>query len=159
MTAAIITVSDKGSRGERTDLSGPALADMLTGNGWTIAYTVIVPDERTDIKAELIRCSDELKIDFIITTGGTGFTKRDTTPEATLEVLERVAPGIAEHMRAESAKVTPSGILSRGVSGLRGDSLIVNVPGSVKAAKECLGFVLPAVEHAIIMLQSDATEH
>jgi molybdenum cofactor synthesis domain-containing protein len=159
MTAAIITVSDKGSRGERADTSGPKLAEMLTGNGWVISYTAIVPDEREDIKAELIKCSDELKIDFIVTTGGTGFTKRDTTPEATMEIIERVAPGIAEHMRAESAKVTPSGILSRGVSGLRGDSLIVNVPGSVKAASECLGFILPAIEHAIVMLQSEATEH
>jgi molybdenum cofactor synthesis domain-containing protein len=158
-TAAVITVSDKGSRGERADTSGPRLAAMLAEDGWDVIHTAVVPDDPARIGAELIACADGLRAELVVTTGGTGFTNRDNTPEATLAVIERQAPGISEYMRAESAKVTPHGMLSRGVSGLRGGSLIINVPGSEKAASECLGFVMKTVKHAIKMLRSVDTEH
>jgi len=159
MTAAIITISDKGSRGERVDTSGPALETMLRDNGYDVSYTAIVPDEAAKIQEQLIKCSDSFNLNLVLTSGGTGFTRRDITPEATSAVIERFAPGIAEHMRRESAKVTPNGILSRGVSGIRGDTLIVNLPGSEKAAKECLSFILPALNHAFKMLGVDSVEH
>jgi molybdenum cofactor synthesis domain-containing protein len=159
MKAAIITISDKGSRGERADTSGPALAAMLRENGYEIVYSAIVPDETVQIQEQLIKCCDELKLELVLTSGGTGFTRRDITPEATGAVIERFTPGISEFMRMESAKVTANGILSRGVSGIRGDTLIVNLPGSEKAARECLGFILPALNHAFRMLGVDSAEH
>ncbi|MDR0818569.1 MAG: MogA/MoaB family molybdenum cofactor biosynthesis protein [Oscillospiraceae bacterium] len=158
-TAAVITVSDKGSRGERKDTAGPAVAELLSGVGFSITHTAIVPDEIPDIRAELINCSDTLKTQLVITTGGTGFTKRDVTPEATLGVVERVTSGIPEAMRAESLKITPNGMLSRAAAGIRGDTLIVNLPGSEKAARECLTAVLPALKHAVQMLLHDSVEH
>ena len=150
--AAIITVSDKGSRGERDDASGPALKKMLEAGGWEVAYTALVPDEEDRIRSELLRCADELKIPLVLTTGGTGFSPRDVTPEATLSVIQRRTPGIPEAMRAESMRITPMGCLSRGEAGIRGQSLIVNLPGSPKAATENLSAVMPALKHGVGML-------
>lgn len=156
-SAAVITVSDKGSRGERRDTSGPALCAILENDGWAVSYSSIVPDERELIVAELIKCSDELKIDLVLTTGGTGFSPRDITPEATKAVIERETPGIPEAMRAESIKITPNGCLSRSAAGIRGRTLIVNLPGSEKAAKENILAVLKAIHHGVDMLHSEGS--
>lgn len=151
-TAAVITISDKGARGERVDTSGPRLVSMLKEHGYVVCYTAIVPDEREQIKAALVKCADELKISLVLTTGGTGFSPRDITPEATLEIVERRTPGIPEVMRAESFKITPRGCLSRAEAGIRGRTLIVNLPGSEKAAKENLEAVLEPIAHGVQML-------
>ena len=156
--AAVITVSDKGSRGERQDTSGPALRRLLEEMGWEAAYTKIIPDEFELIRSELVKCADELKLPLVLTTGGTGFAPRDVTPEATLAVLEREARGIPEVMRAESMKITPMGCLSRAVAGIRGATLIINLPGSEKAARECFSAVLPAIQHGTELL-AGRTEH
>lgn len=155
--AAVLTISDKGSRGERIDTSGPAVCDMLTAHGWEIVDTCIIPDEMEQIKEALIRCADNLRAALIITTGGTGFSPRDITPEATLEVIEREVRGIPEAMRAESMRITPKGCLSRSVAGIRGQSLIINLPGSEKAAKENLAAVIEPVRHGIEMLYSEGS--
>jgi molybdenum cofactor synthesis domain-containing protein len=152
-TAAVITVSDKGYAGERVDTSGPAVRDMLEKAGYEVVSASVVPDELDMIKAELIRCADE-KISLAVTTGGTGFSPRDVTPEATLAVVERETRGIPELMRAESMKITPRGCLSRAAAGIRGGTLIVNLPGSEKAARENLQAVLPALDHGLKMLAS-----
>lgn len=151
-TAAVITISDKGSRGERKDTSGPALVKMLDDDGWEVIYTKIIPDDIVEIKSELQKCSDVMKIRLILTTGGTGFSPRDITPEATKAVIERETPGLSEAMRAESMKITPMGCLSRAVAGIRGVSLIINLPGSEKAAYECFNAVRQAVNHGTDML-------
>ena len=155
--AAVITISDKGSRGERIDTSGPALCRLLMERGYTISYTALVPDEADMICAELIGCADEKRVSLVLTTGGTGFSPRDITPEATLSVLERLTPGIPELMRAESMKITPRGCLSRSVAGIRGRTLIINLPGSEKAAKENLLAVIEPMEHGLDMLDSDGS--
>ncbi len=155
--AAVITVSDKGYRGERVDTSGPAVCAMLKEQGFEISYTSIVPDEFDMIQAELRKCADDLKIPLVLTTGGTGFSPRDVTPEATLAVVERETRGIPEAMRAESLKITPRGCLSRSAAGIRGRTLIVNLPGSEKAAKENLSAVLDAVAHGLDMLASSGS--
>lgn len=157
MNAAVITVSDKGARGERVDTSGPALCALLAQHGWTVEYTALVPDEKTEIERELVYCADALGAALVLTTGGTGFSPRDVTPEATLSVLERRTPGIPEAMRAESMRITPRGCLSRGEAGIRGRTLIVNLPGSEKAAKENLLAVLDALAHGVQMLRSDGS--
>ncbi len=147
MKAGIITVSDKGSKGLRKDTAGPKIKEMLKTIGCeTVEYT-IVPDERDIISNEIIRLSD-LNLDFIFTTGGTGFSKRDVTPEATADVIEREAPGIPEAMRYHSLKVTPKAMLSRSKAGIRKNSIIINLPGSEKAVKENLEVVLPVLDHA-----------
>lgn len=151
-TAAVITISDKGARGERVDTSGPALCAMLKDKGFTVDYTTIIPDEKEEIKSELIKCADELGVHLVLTTGGTGFSPRDMTPEATREVIERPTPGIPEAMRAESLRITPKGCLSRSEAGIRRRTLIINLPGSEKAAKENLSAVLDPVEHGLEML-------
>lgn len=151
-TAAVITISDKGARGERVDTSGPALCAMLKDKGFTVDYTPIIPDEKEEIKSELIKCADELGVHLVLTTGGTGFSPRDMTPEATREVIERPTPGIPEAMRAESLRITPKGCLSRSEAGIRRRTLIINLPGSEKAAKENLSAVLDPVEHGLEML-------
>ena len=153
-TAAVITVSDKGAAGERQDTSGPAICAMLTEAGYEILYTAIVPDEKQQIIRELLHCADDFGCSLVTTTGGTGFSPRDVTPEATLEVLERLTPGIPEAMRAESMKITPHGCLSRETAGIRGRTLIINLPGSKKASTENLAAVLKAVRHGIDMLHS-----
>ncbi|MCF0120260.1 MAG: MogA/MoaB family molybdenum cofactor biosynthesis protein [Oscillospiraceae bacterium] len=152
--AAVITISDKGSVGLREDTSGPALCEMLKENGWEIAYTTIIPDDMEKIKAELIACADEKKLPLVLTTGGTGFSPRDVTPEATLQVVERPTPGIPELMRAESMKITPNGCLSRSAAGIRGGTLIVNLPGSKKASTENLTAILKPLDHGMKMLMS-----
>lgn len=152
-SAAVITMSDKGSQGLRKDTSGPAVAELLRSDGWEVIHTAIVPDDRERICAELVRCADELRVCLVATTGGTGFSPRDVTPEATKAVVERETPGIPEAMRAESLRITPRGCLSREAAGIRGETLIVNCPGSEKAARECLGAVLPALKHGVDILR------
>lgn len=153
-TAAVITVSDKGFRGEREDTSGPALCEMLQEQGWQVVYTAMVPDEKDMIRRELFSCADEKQAALVLTTGGTGFSPRDVTPEATLSVVERLCPGIPEAMRAESMKITPHGCLSRETAGIRGRTLIINLPGSRKASTENLAAVLKPIRHGVEMLQS-----
>lgn len=156
-TAAVITISDKGARGERVDTSGPNLCEILKGRGFDVVYTSIIPDEMEEIKAELIRCCDEKKIALVLTTGGTGFSPRDITPEATLQVVERRTPGIPEAMRAESMRITPKGCLSRSEAGIRARTLIINLPGSKKASEENLLAVIDPVEHGLQMLMSEGS--
>lgn len=156
-TAAVITVSDMGYRGRREDESGPALCALLRENGYSILHTALVPDEAEQIQAALRKCADQLGAALILTTGGTGFSPRDVTPEATLAVLERLTPGIPEVMRAVSLQITPRGCLSRSMAGIRGRSLIVNLPGSPRAAKENLLAVLDPIRHGLQMLQSEGS--
>ena len=156
-TAAVITISDKGFKGERIDTSGPAICAMVKDAGYDVVYTSIIPDEKEIIKSELIDCADYKGVALIITTGGTGFSPRDITPKATLEVIERRTPGIPEAMRAESLRITPKGCLSRCEAGIRGRTLIVNLPGSEKAAKENLAAVLGALDHGLDMLQGSGS--
>ena len=156
-TAAVITVSDKGYRGEREDTSGPNLCRLLEERGFSVSHSAIVPDDGEMIKAELKKCSDELGIALVLTTGGTGFSPRDITPEATMEVVERPTPGIPEAMRAESMKITPRGCLSRSAAGIRGRSLIVNLPGSKKAAEENLLAVFGPIAHGLEMLLGEGS--
>lgn len=156
-TAAVITVSDKGSRGERVDTSGPSLCAILREHGWEVEHTAIIPDEQEAIKKELIRCADGLGLCLVLTTGGTGFSPRDVTPEATMAVIERPAPGIPEAMRAESMRITPRGCLSREAAGIRGATLIVNLPGSEKASRENLLSVIGALGHGVDMLRSSGS--
>lgn len=150
-TATVITVSDRAYNREYIDKSGPAVFDMLVSAGYRIESVHIIPDEKNKI-IETLKASCELGVDLIVTTGGTGFSPRDLTPEATREVIEREAPGIAEYMRMKSAEITPRAMLSRGIAGIRGSSLIINLPGSPKGAVENLGFVLPHLTHGLDML-------
>ena len=154
-TAAVITVSDKGSVGEREDLGGPLVRKMLESEGYIVKHTSMIPDEQDAIERELIKCADELDIALVVTTGGTGFSPRDVTPEATIAVCMRMTPGIPEAMRAESMKITNRAILARQQAGIRGESLVINLPGSPKAAKENLAAVLPALEHGLEMLRGE----
>ena len=156
-TAAVITVSDKGYRGEREDTSGPGLVSILIDHGFDVVYTCIVPDEMELIKSELKRCADEKKVSLVLTTGGTGFSPRDITPEATMAVVERPTPGIPEAMRAESMRITPKGCLSRSAAGIRGRTLIINLPGSKKASQENILAVLDPVEHGLEMLLGEGS--
>ncbi len=156
-TAAVITVSDKGARGERQDTSGPNLCRILEEKGYEVTYTAMIPDEKEQIKEELIKCADEKKIHLVLTTGGTGFSPRDITPEATLEVVERLTPGIPEAMRAESMKITPKGCLSRSTAGIRKRTLIINLPGSKKAAGENILAVIDPVEHGLDILNGEGS--
>jgi len=152
-TAAVITVSDKGYHGQRVDTGGPLICDMLREAGYRVVYTSLVPDEQSMIEAELIKTADELDIALTVTTGGTGFSPRDVTPEATLAVCQRMVPGIPEAMRAASLKVTDRAMLSRAQAGIRNRTLIVNLPGSPKAIKENLEIILPALEHGLEILR------
>lgn len=156
--AAVITLSDKGARGERKDESGPAAVHMLHEAGYQVAETLLIADEPEVLKKHLIRLSDSRQVDLIITSGGTGFSLRDQTPEATLAVADRNAPGIAEVIRAQSMTITNRAMLSRGVSVIRGKTLIVNLPGSPKAVKESLGFILESLGHGLAVLRGSATE-
>ena len=158
LKASVITVSDKGFRGEREDTAGPLAASMLKDAGYEIIAQAIVPDEQPLIEAELRRHADELGAHLILTSGGTGFSKRDVTPEATLAVCERLAPGIPEAMRAYCLNITNRAMLSRAQAGLYHDSLIVNLPGSPKAVRENLEPVLPALEHGLQMLLGTKNE-
>ena len=151
-TAAVITISDKGYIGQREDTSGPNLCRILKEKGYELVYTGLVPDDMEMIKQELVKCCDDLKINLILTTGGTGFSPRDITPEATMAVVERPTPGIPEAMRAESMRITPKGCLSRSAAGIRKQSLIINLPGSKKASEENILAVIGAVGHGLEML-------
>jgi len=157
-TVGILTISDKGSRGERQDKSGEAIHEILSSMDVRIVNYDIVPDEKELIAQELISWADENNLDVILTTGGTGLTPRDVTPEATLAVVDRIVPGFAEAMRAESLKKTPMAMLSRAVVGARGKCLIINLPGSPKAVRECLEVVLLALPHAVETLKGQAGE-
>lgn len=148
----IITASDKGSKGEREDLSGKVISDILEKKGYTIEKYVILPDDKDELSREMIHMSDELKLDLILTTGGTGFSKRDVTPEATINVCDRMAPGISEAIRYYSLNITPRAMLSRAVSGIRKDTLIINLPGSPKAVKEALEYIVDSVHHGLEIL-------
>ena len=151
--AAVITVSDACSAGTRVDTSGPAVCAMLRAADYEVIYTVTVSDDRDQIAAALRQCADGLHCDLVVTTGGTGLSPRDVTPEATREVVEREIPAIPQAMLFESLKVTPRAMLSRAAAGTRGSCLIVNLPGSEKAARENLGVVLPTLAHGLEMLR------
>ncbi|MRR16143.1 MAG: MogA/MoaB family molybdenum cofactor biosynthesis protein [Deltaproteobacteria bacterium] len=155
LSAGIITVSDKGSQGKREDKSGPAIAEMLAGAAICVAKTMIVPDEMDRISEAIITFADVDHLDLILTTGGTGVSPRDLTPDATLQVLDKAIPGMAEAMRYASMKITPHAMISRAVAGIRGRSLIINLPGSPKGARENLAAVLPALQHAIEKIKGD----
>lgn len=158
---AILTVSDRSSRGERPDLAGPALAAMIQNQSWQVIETRIVADDFIQIQQALTDWCDSGVVDLILTTGGTGFAPRDITPEATQGVIERPAPGLAEAMRRASLEITPHAMLSRAVAGIRGRTLIVNLPGSPKGALENLELILPVIPHAVELLQEspDAEAH
>lgn len=151
-TAAVVTLSDKGAAGQREDESGRVVEGMLELEGYTVAERLLLPDERTQIEAALIRLADEAGVHLVLTTGGTGFSPRDVTPEATLAVADRAVPGIAEAMRAYSMQITRRAMLSRAASALRGQTLIVNLPGSPKAVSETLEYILPELRHGLEIL-------
>jgi molybdopterin adenylyltransferase len=155
----VLTVSDKGYRGERRDTSGPAIGEMMATVGGRVDRYEVVPDEADAIVGRLRAWADEEALDVILTTGGTGLTPRDVTPEATLSVIERQVPGVAEAMRQGGMQKTPLAMLSRAVVGVRGCTLIVNLPGSEKAVRENLAFVLPALAHAVESLQGRTGDH
>jgi molybdopterin adenylyltransferase len=157
----ILTVSDRSARGERPDLSGPALVELVTAQGWKVERAAILADDLAELRKTLSVWADGAELDVILTTGGTGFSPRDVTPEATRLVIERDAPGLAEAMRSESLKVTPHAMLSRALAGIRGKVLIINLPGSPKAAVENLKVILPVLVHAVELLQDhpQAEEH
>lgn len=160
ITIGVLTISDSGAKGVRQDTSGETIRSMVTQmNGAIIEAGAIIPDEREHIEATLREWSDEKSLNLILTTGGTGLAPRDVTPEATKAVLDREAPGMAEAMRAVSLQHTPFGMLSRGVVGTRGRTLIVNLPGSPKAVKECLECILPVLPHAVNLLTEGPKEH
>jgi molybdopterin adenylyltransferase len=148
----VITASDRSYRGERSDLSGPTLVDLLKNKDFEVIESIILPDEKNVIFEELVRISDGYKAHLVLTTGGTGFSKRDVTPEATLEAVERVVPGIPEAMRYHSMKITPKGMLSRAAAGIRKETLIVNFPGSPKACSEIFDYVIDPIIHGINIL-------
>lgn len=158
MKTAILTVSDKGSRGERKDTSGPAIKEMLGPLGAEIVCAEIVPDEREAIAAKLRHYADVLKCDLVLTTGGTGFSPRDVTPEATLDVTERPVPGIPEAMRAAGLAKTPLAMISRAAAGIRKRTLIINLPGSPRAVRENLETILPVLPHALEILSGQGGE-
>jgi len=154
----ILTISDKGSRGEREDLSGKVIEEVIKKINGEVKYYQIIPDEKDIIQEELIKTVDKLHLDLILTTGGTGLAKRDVTPDATLEVIEKEVSGISEIIRSESFKKTNRAILSRGVAGIRKESLIINLPGSPKGVRESLEIVLEALPHGIEILKGQAAE-
>lgn len=154
----VLTASDKGSQGLREDVSGPTIASRVAQIPGEVVYTVIVPDDRETIARELRKMADEMDLHLILTTGGTGMSMRDITPEATKDVIDRDMPGIPEAMRAKSNLITPRGMLSRAVAGIRKQTLIINLPGSPKAVAECLDVILPVLEHGIQILRGETGE-
>ena len=152
-------VSDKGSRGEREDLGGPAIREMMLASGAAIGAYVIVPDESEQIAAQIRQMADERRLDVVLTTGGTGLAARDVTPQATLACIDYEVPGIPEAMRAASLAKTPAAMTSRAVAGVRGQTLVVNLPGSPKAVRECLDVLLPALPHAVNLLRGEVGDH
>ena len=157
-TAAVLTVSDRSAQGLRKDESGPEVVRLLEEAGYQVVWTGVVPDEQKEIQAALCRLADEERTALVVTTGGTGFAPRDVTPEATLAVCERLTPGIPEAMRYASLQITPRAMLSRAQAGIRGGTLIVNLPGSPKAARENLEAVLPTLSHGLEMLSGRSAD-
>jgi molybdopterin adenylyltransferase len=155
---SILTISDRGARGEREDTSGSTVRGLLEGLPSEVIHYEVIPDERDIIKEALVRCTDALHSDLILTTGGTGLSPRDVTPDATLEVIDKEVPGFSEAMRAEGLKKTPHAMISRAVCGTRKQTLIVNLPGSPRAVRECLKAILPAIPHALSKLKGDQDE-
>lgn len=155
MRIGILTVSDRSARGERPDLSGPAIEELISERGWSVNRVEIIPDELPLLIDTLATWADSGEFDIILTTGGTGFSPRDITPEATIKVVHREAPGLAEAMRAASLNLTPHAMMSRARAGIRGRTLIVNLPGSPRGAVENLNVVLPVFEHAVALLSGD----
>ena len=158
MRAAVLTISDRGAVGQRQDTSGPAVADMLHGIGAVVEKYEIVPDEADAIADKLMAYADELSLDLVVTTGGTGVAPRDLTPEATRSVIDREVPGMAEAMRMESFKKTPHAVISRGIAGIWGKTLIINLPGSPRGATENLQFILKALPHAVEKIKGDPSD-
>jgi molybdenum cofactor synthesis domain-containing protein len=155
---AILTISDRGSKGEREDSSGPLIQEMVRNLPGDVIHYEIIPDEKDEIAEALKKSADRLKADLILTTGGTGLSPRDVTPDATLKVIDKEVPGFAEAMRAESLKKTPHAMISRAIAGIRGSSFIVNLPGSPKSVRENLSVILPALPHALSKLKGDPSE-
>lgn len=158
ITVGIITASDKGFRGEREDQSGAIIKNIVESFGYEVKQYVILPDEKELIESQMKYQADELKLNLILTTGGTGFSRRDVTPEATLNVITKEANGIAEAIRYYSMQITPRAMLSRAVSGIRGQTLIINLPGSPKAVREALSFTLETINHGLEILLGQASE-
>lgn len=156
--AAILTLSDRGFRGEREDKSGPAVQEILDNAGFSVAYLEVLPDDQRLIEEQLRHLADQSRFDLVVTTGGTGVSPEDVTPDATLAVIDRQVPGMTEVMRAASLAKTPHAMLSRAVAGIRGETLIINLPGSVKGARENLEVVLPTLQHALEKIQGDPSE-
>jgi len=157
--AAVVTVSDKGFAGEREDVSGPELAGLARQMGADVIRQCVVPDEREEIVRQLVALSDQMEVDLVLTTGGTGVTPRDVTPEATRAVIEREIPGLAEVLRFEGYRQTPLAVISRGVAGTRGRTLIVNLPGNPKAVREGMETLTEILPHTIQMMRGEHTEH
>ncbi|MGZ3524999.1 MAG: molybdopterin adenylyltransferase [Thermodesulfobacteriota bacterium] len=155
---AILTISDRGSKGERQDSSGPLIQEMVKDLPGKVVHYEIIPDEKEKIVEALKKSADRLKADLILTTGGTGISPRDVTPDATLEVIKKEVPGFSEAMRSESLRKTPHAMISRAVCGIRGSTLIVNLPGSPKSVRENLSVILPALPHALSKLKGDPSE-
>lgn len=151
-TVGIITASDKGYEGKREDKSGEVIKKIVENKGYEVVRYKILPDDREKLSEEMLYMCDSLKLNLVLTTGGTGFSKRDVTPEATRDVVERLAPGIPEAIRSYSLKITPRAMLSRAISGIRQDSLIINLPGSPKAVEESLEFVIDSIDHGLSIL-------
>lgn len=157
--AAVVTISDKGYAGQREDVSGPMLAELVREMGAEVVRRSVVPDERDEIVALLVRLADEVGVDLIMTTGGTGVTPRDVTPEATRAAIDREVPGLAEALRFEGYRQTPLAVVSRGVAGIRRRTLIVNLPGNPKAVREGMETLSPILPHAVQMIRGEDTEH
>jgi len=155
---AILTISDRGSKGEREDSSGPLIQEMVKDLPAEVIHYEIIPDDKEIIVKALKKSVDQLKADLILTTGGTGLSPRDVTPDATLEVIEKQVPGFSEAMRAESLRKTPHAMISRAIAGVRSSSLIVNLPGSPKSVRENISVILPALPHALSKLKGDPSE-